>query len=59
MQSRQEMLDSLDRTQKEILAAKQELEKQNEVLRENARLREDIERITRHDLKGPLNGIIN
>ena len=37
----------------------QTLEKQNEVLRENARLKEDIEQITRHDLKAPLNGIIN
>ncbi|MFH2074269.1 MAG: response regulator [Pseudomonadota bacterium] len=36
-----------------------ELEKHNEVLKENARLREDIERITQHDLKSPLTGIIN
>jgi signal transduction histidine kinase len=43
----------------ELKNARDELEKQNEVLRENVRLREDIEQITRHDLKAPLNGIIN
>ena len=43
----------------ELKNARDELEKQNEVLRENARLRKDIEQITRHDLKAPLNGIIN
>lgn len=36
-----------------------DLAKQNEILRENASLKEDIDRITRHDLKAPLNGIIN
>jgi two-component system, sensor histidine kinase and response regulator len=35
-----------------------ELAKQNEILIENARLKEDIEAITRHDLKAPLNGIL-
>ncbi len=35
------------------------LKRQNEILKENMRLREDVERITRHDLKGPLMGIIN
>lgn len=34
------------------------LERQNEVLTENVRLREDMERIGRHDLKTPLNTII-
>ncbi|MBF0573622.1 MAG: hybrid sensor histidine kinase/response regulator [Desulfamplus sp.] len=36
-----------------------QLEKQNKELIEIGRLREDIENITRHDLKTPLNGIIN
>lgn len=31
---------------------------QNEELKENARLRDDVEQIVRHDLKGPLNAII-
>ena len=35
------------------------LKRQNEILKENIRLREDIELIMRHDLKTPLNGIIN
>ncbi|CAN2043878.1 histidine kinase [Candidatus Magnetomoraceae bacterium gMMP-13] len=35
-----------------------QLEKQNKKLVEAARLREDVERITRHDLKTPLNAII-
>ncbi len=39
--------------------ARDELKKQNEVLVENAKLKEDIEKITRHDLKTPLNGIMN
>ena len=40
-------------------AYRKNLERNIEILQENARLREDIERITRHDLKAPLNGIIN
>jgi len=34
-------------------------EKQNEILRENIRLREDAERITQHDLKTPLSTVIS
>ena len=34
------------------------LESQKSALEEAARLRDDVERITRHDLKAPLNGII-
>ena len=34
------------------------LAERNRALEETARLREDVERITRHDLKGPLSGII-
>lgn len=35
------------------------LQREKRLLKENMRLREDVERITRHDLKSPLNGIIN
>jgi two-component system, sensor histidine kinase and response regulator len=38
----------------ELNRARKELEKQNGVLRENARLREEVEAISRHDLKNPL-----
>lgn len=34
------------------------MENQNEILKENSRLREDVERITKHDLKTPLNALI-
>ena len=34
------------------------LKQQNALLKENASLREDVERITRHDLKSPLNPIL-
>ena len=34
--------------------AQEELEAQNEILKENARLREEVEAISRHDLKNPL-----
>ena len=36
----------------------EELKRQNEALADNARLREDMERMSRHDLKTPLNSII-
>jgi two-component system sensor histidine kinase/response regulator len=39
--------------------AQQELEGQNEILRENARLREEVEAISRHDLKNPLMIVMN
>lgn len=35
-----------------------QLESQNEALMENVRLREEVERIARHDIKTPLNSII-
>jgi|GEM_PF-1858172 len=35
-----------------------ELQKHNEILQENIRLREDVERMTKHDLKTPLSAII-
>ncbi|MBU0513200.1 MAG: response regulator, partial [Proteobacteria bacterium] len=37
----------------------QKLKQQNQILAENARLREDVERITRHDLKTPLSAVIS
>ncbi|MBF0526611.1 MAG: hybrid sensor histidine kinase/response regulator [Deltaproteobacteria bacterium] len=39
--------------------AREELKQQNATLREAVTLREDIERMSRHDLKAPLNAIIN
>ena len=36
-----------------------ELKKQNEVMAENIHLREEVDRITAHDLKNPIGGIIN
>ena len=41
-----------------LFRARQQLQVQNQELTKAAQLREDIERITRHDLKSPLNGII-
>lgn len=35
------------------------LQKQNQILEENIRLHEDVERITAHDMKNPIGGIIN
>lgn len=42
----------------ELLRSRQRLEAQNSSLQEAARLREDVENIARHDLKGPLCSII-
>ncbi|MBF0560983.1 MAG: hybrid sensor histidine kinase/response regulator [Alphaproteobacteria bacterium] len=42
----------------ELVQSRQRLEEQNRQLQEAARLREDVEHITRHDLKSPLNIII-
>jgi len=46
------------KTHLELKKAREDLEKQNEILKENVRLREDVDRITRHDLKTPLSSII-
>jgi len=46
------------RTHLNLKRAYEEIEKQNKKLLEAVRLREDIERITQHDLKNPLNAII-
>ncbi|MCP4119115.1 MAG: response regulator, partial [Desulfobacteraceae bacterium] len=45
-------------THLELKHAREKLQQQNRELIEAARLREDVERITRHDLKTPLNSII-
>ncbi len=46
------------RTHLRLRQIQTELEAQKSALEEAARLRDDVERITRHDLKGPLNNII-
>jgi signal transduction histidine kinase len=43
----------------DLKLAREELESQNSVLKENARLREEVEHLTRHDLKNPLMVILN
>jgi signal transduction histidine kinase len=43
----------------ELTRARQTLEAQNKMLLEAAQLREDVEQITRHDLKNPLNAILS
>ncbi len=42
------------KAQLDLKRAQEELEGQNEILRDNARLREEVEAINRHDLKNPL-----
>lgn len=46
------------KTHLSLKVAREKLEKQNQELMEAAKLREDVERITRHDLKSPINVII-
>jgi len=47
------------RTHIELKRTRESLERQNEELREAARLREEVELINRHDLKNPLMVILN
>ncbi len=47
------------KTHLQLQGAMLTLEKQKGILEENIRLREDVERITRHDLKSPLTAFIN
>lgn len=47
------------RTRLALGSVLRELEKENDLLSKNLRLREDVERISRHDLKGPLTAVIN
>ena len=46
------------KTHLDLKAAREDLEKQNEILRDNLRLREEVEMINRHDLKNPLTIIL-
>ena len=46
------------RTHLKLSQALQDLNRQNATLADNARLRDDIERITRHDLKSPIAAIV-
>jgi signal transduction histidine kinase len=47
------------KTHLELKLSRENLETQNEILRENAQLREEVEHINRHDLKNPLMVIMN
>lgn len=47
------------KTQLSLKNAMQSLKNQNEILQENIRLRDDVERITRHDIKTPLSAVIS
>ena len=46
------------KTHLELTLARKKLQAQNRALRETARLREDVELMTRHDIKNPLGGIM-
>jgi PAS domain S-box-containing protein len=52
------LANTLRESNDQIAAQAAQLELQNEYLKENVRLREEVERISRHDLKTPLNSII-
>jgi CheY-like chemotaxis protein len=47
------------KTQISLSSAMAAMTEENSVFSENIRLREDVERISKHDLKGPLTAIIN
>ena len=46
------------RTHLELAGARKELQRQNKILSENIELREQVEQISRHDLKSPLQAIM-
>ncbi|MBI2772776.1 MAG: PAS domain-containing protein [Burkholderiales bacterium] len=50
--------EALRASHDQIAAQAAQLESQNEALKENVRLREEVERIGRHDIKTPLNSIV-
>ncbi|HVZ43889.1 MAG TPA: PAS domain-containing protein [Ramlibacter sp.] len=50
--------EALRASRDQVAAQAEQLEHQNEALKENVRLREEVERIGRHDLKTPLNSIV-
>lgn len=49
----------IDRQKRELAQNKRQLERQNFLLSENLRLQEEVERMSRHDLKTPLSGILS
>lgn len=53
-----EQEEALRASRDQVAAQAALLERQNEALKENVRLREEVERIGRHDLKTPLNSIV-
>jgi len=55
---RHEQQEALRRQRDQIAGQAAQLEQQNETLKDNVRLREEVERIGRHDIKTPLNSII-
>jgi PAS domain S-box-containing protein len=55
---RREQDQALRASHDQIAAQAALLERQNETLKENVRLREEVERIGRHDIKTPLNSIV-
>ena len=52
------IVQSRVRNHLQLKQALADLAKQNELLQENTRLRDDVERIARHDLKTPLNALM-
>ncbi|NDY56515.1 histidine kinase [Desulfovibrio sulfodismutans] len=53
-----EVQNRLAEAHAELALKNRELSRQNELLQENVRLREHVDRIARHDLKTPLNALI-
>jgi PAS domain S-box-containing protein len=53
------LAETLRASRDQIADQAKQLELQNEYLKENVRLREEVERISRHDLKTPINSIIS
>jgi PAS domain S-box-containing protein len=51
--------EALRASSDQIAQQARQLERQNEALKENVRLREEVERIGRHDIKTPLNSIVS
>jgi signal transduction histidine kinase/DNA-binding NarL/FixJ family response regulator len=52
------LANTLRESRDQVAAQAAQLELQNQYLKENVRLREEVDRISRHDLKTPLNSII-
>ncbi|TWO66962.1 response regulator [Caenimonas sedimenti] len=55
---RRAMEEGLKASRDQVLSQATQLQRQNAALEDNARLREEVERMSRHDLKTPLNSII-